>query len=271
MTKNMTRRWTNGLPMLAVAALMAHPADAARISNPVASFSGLDKITGRITTFDVYIGETVQFGALQVTPRACYNRDETETQHVDAFVEVDEITLDRKIKRIFTGWMFADSPALNAIEHPIFDVWLKECKQKTDVPPPKDLKIPPNGPPTPPKNPDAQPPKEPTADGQAVPDGQGVPEPAPGTEPAPLDVDPSPLPPLPDPQPIDQLPATPDAGQVDPGFNGQPDSDPGFGLPPEPVPDNGGFGEPLPDNGDFPPAPDGQTGQPGGGQGGGFQ
>ncbi|RAX39110.1 DUF2155 domain-containing protein [Rhizobium tropici] len=117
--------------------IMAAPtAEAARITNPVAVFSGLDKITGRITTFDVYINETVQFGALQVTPRACYSRDETEQQKVDGFVEVDEITLDRRIRRIFTGWMFADSPGLNAVEHPIYDVWLKECKQKSDVPPP---------------------------------------------------------------------------------------------------------------------------------------
>ena len=116
--------------------LLAAPVQAARIDNPVAVFSGLDKITGRITTFDVYINETVQFGALQVTPKACYSRDETEPQKIDGFVEVDEITLDRKIRRIFTGWMFADSPGLNAVEHPIYDVWLKDCKQNSDVPAP---------------------------------------------------------------------------------------------------------------------------------------
>ncbi|WP_283194769.1 DUF2155 domain-containing protein [Rhizobium sp. AN80A] len=109
---------------------------AARIDNPVAVFSGLDKITGRITTFDVYVNETVQFGALQVTPKACYSRDQTEAQKIDGFVEVDEITLDRKIRRIFTGWMFADSPGLNAVEHPIYDVWLKDCKATSDVPAP---------------------------------------------------------------------------------------------------------------------------------------
>ena len=109
---------------------------AARIDNPVAVFSGLDKITGRITTFDVYVNETVQFGALQVTPKACYSRDQSEVQKIDGFVEVDEITLDRKIRRIFTGWMFADSPGLNAVEHPIYDVWLKDCKAQSDVPAP---------------------------------------------------------------------------------------------------------------------------------------
>ncbi len=269
MTKLKTSLWKCGLPVLATLVASAPTAHAARISNPVASFSGLDKITGRITTFDVYIGETVQFGALQVTPRACYNRDDTEAQRVDAFVEVDEITLDRKIKRIFTGWMFADSPALNAIEHPIFDVWLKECKQKTDVPPPKDLKIPPNGPPTPPKSPENQPPATPKPAEPPAQDGQ--PAPAQGGEPPPEFVDPNPLPPLQDGTNVAPLPAPPDAGAVEPDLPPLPDPDPGFGLPPAPVPNTDGFGSPAPDNGNFPPPPGGQSGQPGGGQGGGFQ
>ncbi len=112
-------------------------AQAERINNPVAEFSGLDKITGRITTFDVYINETVQFGALQVTPKVCYSRSEDETPKTDVFVEVDEITLDRKVRRIFTGWMFADSPGLNAVEHAVYDVWLKNCKTSSDIPAPK--------------------------------------------------------------------------------------------------------------------------------------
>jgi hypothetical protein len=98
-----------------------------RIANPTAVFSGLDKITGRITSFDVAINETVQFGALQVTPRVCYSRPPTETPNTDAFVEVDEVTLQNEIKRIFTGWMFAASPGLHAVEHPIYDVWLTDC------------------------------------------------------------------------------------------------------------------------------------------------
>ena len=118
----------------------APPAGADRVTNPVAEFAGIDKITGRIITFDVYIDETVQFGALQVTPRVCYSRPQTEEPKTDSFVEVDEITLDRKIRRIFTGWMFAESPGLNAVEHAVYDVWLKECKQKSDVPAPDGAK-----------------------------------------------------------------------------------------------------------------------------------
>lgn len=117
-------------------AIGAGPATAERISNPVAEFSGLDKITGRIISFDVYIDETVQFGALQVTPRVCYSRPATEAPQTDAFVEVDEITLDRKVRRIFSGWMFAASPGLHAVDHAVYDVWLADCKASSAVAPP---------------------------------------------------------------------------------------------------------------------------------------
>jgi len=91
-------------------------------------FSGLDKITGRITAFDAAIGETVQSGAIQVTARACYSRPPTETPLTDGFVEVDEVTLQGEARRIFTGWMFAASPGLHALEHAVYDVWLVDCK-----------------------------------------------------------------------------------------------------------------------------------------------
>mgnify|MGYP002402046497 CR=1 FL=1 len=138
----MNRAVTGALAAAAAAAALfvAPAAEAAKIKNPVAVFAGLDKITGRTTTFDVYIDETVQFGALQVTPKVCYSRDETEAQQISGFVEVDEITLDRKIRRIFTGWMFAASPGLNAVDHPIYDVWLTGCKQSSDVPAPEETK-----------------------------------------------------------------------------------------------------------------------------------
>ncbi|MGA7737190.1 MAG: DUF2155 domain-containing protein [Pseudolabrys sp.] len=117
---------TNTAPQPSDAVVVEPPAQ--RIINPTAVFAGLDKITGRIISFDVAINETVQFGALQVTPRVCYSRPPTETPNTDAFVEVDEVTLQGEIKRIFTGWMFAASPGLHAVEHPIYDVWITDCK-----------------------------------------------------------------------------------------------------------------------------------------------
>nr|WP_244669161.1 DUF2155 domain-containing protein [Rhodobium orientis] len=116
--------------------MFAAGAQAEKISNPVAVFSGLDKITGRIISFDVYIDETVQFGALQVTPRVCYTRPLSEAPRTTTFVEIDEITLDNKVRRIFTGWMFASSPGLHAVEHAVYDIWLTGCKEKSNVPPP---------------------------------------------------------------------------------------------------------------------------------------
>jgi hypothetical protein len=104
-----------------------------KIANPTAVFSGLDKVTGRIITFDVAINETVQFGALQVTPRVCYTRPPSETANTDSFLEVDEVTLQGEVRRIFTGWIFAASPGLSAIEHAIYDVWLVDCKGGTTV------------------------------------------------------------------------------------------------------------------------------------------
>jgi hypothetical protein len=126
-------------PALAAAALAAaalaapEAARADKISHPIAIFDGLDKITGRIISFEVGINETVQFGALQITPRVCYSRPLTEAPQTDAFAQVDEIDEEKKLKRIFSGWMFADSPGLHGIEHPIFDIWLTGCKGGTVV------------------------------------------------------------------------------------------------------------------------------------------
>jgi hypothetical protein len=104
---------------------------AQKIVNKQAVFAGLDKITGRIIKFDADMGETVQFGALRIKPDACYTRPSTEAANTDAFVEVEEITLQGEVKRIFSGWMFAASPGLHGIEHPIYDVWLTDCKGPT--------------------------------------------------------------------------------------------------------------------------------------------
>ena len=103
------------------------------MKHPAAIFAGLDKITGRIISFEVAIDETVQFGSLQITPRACYTRPATEAPLTDAFVEVDEVSSDNDYRRIFSGWMFAASPGLHGIEHPVYDAWITDCKGGTQV------------------------------------------------------------------------------------------------------------------------------------------
>ena len=130
---------------LAVAcALQAVPAHADRIENQVAVFSALDKVTARISKFEVELGKTVAFGNIKVTPRVCYSRPATDLPKTTTFVEVDEMQLDGKQKRIFTGWMFAESPGIFGVEHPTIDVWLTDCAkplnasaQKAPAPQPK--------------------------------------------------------------------------------------------------------------------------------------
>lgn len=109
------------------------PARADKIRNGTAVFSGLDKITGRIISFKAAMGETVQFGSLQVTARACYTRPAKEAPQTDTFVEIDEVSAKREFKRIFSGWMFAASPGLHGLEHPIYDIWLTGCEQPGDT------------------------------------------------------------------------------------------------------------------------------------------
>ncbi|CAN7371137.1 DUF2155 domain-containing protein [Bosea sp. LjRoot237] len=123
---------------------LAAPAKADRIRNPTAVFAGLDKITGRIISFEVAIDETVQFGALQITPRICWTRPPTEAPQTTSFTEVDEVTFNNEYRRIFTGWMYASSPGLHGVEHAIYDVWLTDCKGGTElVVDPKEPEAPP--------------------------------------------------------------------------------------------------------------------------------
>jgi len=114
---------------------LAGPALAERIANPIAVFAGLDKITGVTTTFEIAIGEQKKFGGLIVKPDACYSSPPTEEPKTTSFVEVDEVLADATRERIFTGWMFAESPGLHAVEHPIYDVWLTGCRDPSAPPP----------------------------------------------------------------------------------------------------------------------------------------
>jgi hypothetical protein len=133
MIEAVTQVYLAGLSFLAgfivISMLMvAGPARAEKIKHPVAVFAGLDKITGRTIAFQAAAGETVQFGSLQITERACYTRPATEAPQTTTFVEVDEVDAANQYKRIFSGWMFAASPGLHGIEHPIYDIWLTGCE-----------------------------------------------------------------------------------------------------------------------------------------------
>jgi hypothetical protein len=126
----------------ALVAIVSAGARAERVENPIAVFAGLDKITGLITTFEVKIGEQKRFGGLLVKPDICYSRPVTEEPKTTSFVEVDEVEANEERKRIFTGWMFAESPGLNAVEHPVYDVWLTACRDPSAPPP--TVEVPPD-------------------------------------------------------------------------------------------------------------------------------
>ena len=118
-----------------LAAVSCGSAMAERIANPIALFAGLDKITGVTTSFEIPIGEERRFGGVIVRPEVCYTRPVTEQPKTTSFVRVDQVEMDNTRKPIFSGWMFAESPGLNAMEHATYDVWLTGCRDPNAPPP----------------------------------------------------------------------------------------------------------------------------------------
>ena len=121
-----------------VATIPAEPAEDSAALEPVepaapavdrAILQGLDKITARISTFDAPIGEIAKFGSLQITARICDKRPPEEPPEAAAFLEVVDVRPDSPAVAVFTGWMFASSPALSAMEHAVYDVWVIDCKK----------------------------------------------------------------------------------------------------------------------------------------------
>lgn len=93
----------------------------------IAVLQGLDKVTARISRIEVPIGETVTFGALEISADACYKRPPEETPESAAFLRIDDVHPDEEPVTVFSGWMFASSPSLSAMQHPVYDVWVIDC------------------------------------------------------------------------------------------------------------------------------------------------
>ncbi|HEX3417227.1 MAG TPA: DUF2155 domain-containing protein [Stellaceae bacterium] len=123
---------------LAAAALLAmalaKPAGADMTTEPVALLEGLDKITARVSKFEVPVGAPVQFGTLAIRVRDCEKSPPEDTPESAAFIEIDETRSGETRNRVFSGWMFASSPALSALEHPVYDVILLDCKAASGSP-----------------------------------------------------------------------------------------------------------------------------------------
>jgi hypothetical protein len=100
----------------------------------LAVLRGLDKITGRASDIGAPIGVPVRFGTLTLTVRYCYTVPPEEPPETTAFVQIDDNPPSAPPKRMFSGWMFASTPALNALEHPTYDVWVITCKTDEPLP-----------------------------------------------------------------------------------------------------------------------------------------
>lgn len=94
----------------------------------VAVLQGLDKVTARISRFEVPIGRTVRFGTFNIRVETCQDLPPTLPPESAAFVHVEDQPPDETPRELFSGWMFASSPGLNAVEHPVYDVWVASCK-----------------------------------------------------------------------------------------------------------------------------------------------
>ncbi len=89
---------------------------------------GLDKVTAQISTIEDKVGETAHFGTLEITVRACRKHPPEEPPEAVAFLEIREKKAGEEAKLLFSGWMFASSPALSALQHPVYDLWVVDCK-----------------------------------------------------------------------------------------------------------------------------------------------
>jgi len=113
--------------LLACAMLVLPPGAGAAFAEGGAVLQGLDKVTARIFTFDAPIDKPVRFGRLQIVARACHKTPPEEPPESAAFLDITELPPDGEPRRLFTGWMFASSPALSALEHPVYDIWVVDC------------------------------------------------------------------------------------------------------------------------------------------------
>jgi len=109
-----------------IAALLLGSASAAHAETAV--LQGLNKITARISTFNAPQDRAVRFGSLEIIARACHKTPPEETPESAAFLQIVDVRPDSEAVELFTGWMFASSPAVSAMEHPVYDVWVIDCK-----------------------------------------------------------------------------------------------------------------------------------------------
>jgi hypothetical protein len=107
------------------------PIQASAEAYDTAVLQTLDKVTARVSTFDAPVGQTVRFGTLAIIARTCDKRPPEEQPESAAFLDIAEVRPGEPTVSVFRGWMFASSPALSAMEHPVYDVWVLDCISST--------------------------------------------------------------------------------------------------------------------------------------------
>jgi hypothetical protein len=93
----------------------------------IALLQGMDKVTARVTTITAPVGEVIKFGTLEIIARTCDKRPPEEPPESAAFLDIWEVREGSSATSLYRGWMFASSPALSAMEHPVYDVWVLDC------------------------------------------------------------------------------------------------------------------------------------------------
>ncbi|MDR3527853.1 MAG: DUF2155 domain-containing protein [Rhizomicrobium sp.] len=96
-------------------------------AHAVLELRALDKITGRASIIMAPLNKTVKFATLEITARTCYSTPPSETPETSAFLQIDDHRADQSQGRAFSGWMYASSPGLNSLQHPLYDVWVISC------------------------------------------------------------------------------------------------------------------------------------------------
>ena len=115
--------------LAATALTWATPAIGETETMPIVVLQGLNKITARISTFEAPVGETVGFGSLVIVTRVCHKTPPEEPPENTVFLEIAEQRPDEAAVPLFSGWMFSSAPAISALEHPVYDVWVKDCRK----------------------------------------------------------------------------------------------------------------------------------------------
>jgi len=111
---------------LAVASVL--PSGLAAAPQNTVILQGLDKVTARVYTIRAPVGDLIRFGTLEIIARHCDKRPPEETPESTAFLDIWEVRPGEPTASVFRGWMFASSPALSALEHPVYDVWVLDCE-----------------------------------------------------------------------------------------------------------------------------------------------